>query len=116
MAKYTYSVFDGSPNEGDCDAWPSHDQLAIEADSTEEALDDVLDLMSVEAAGLNASDGYESGDHIHAIVWDADGMIVGQPVYTLTADDMGDDDDDGVEDEDEERDTEVASERDTERW
>lgn len=87
--QYTYSIFDSSPQESGDAAWPTHDGVKLDADSPEEAIEDVRDAMSVEAAGLNPSDGYSPGECIHAIVWDADGAIVGQPTYELTHEDLG---------------------------
>lgn len=92
MATYTYTVFDANPNSSSGTEWPSHSDIEIEADSDEEAIDDVRDVMSVEAAGLNAEDGYSAGDVLHALVWSEDGTIIGTPTYTLTAEDMGEDD------------------------
>lgn len=83
---YTYTIFDGDFCGGN---WPSHTQVVIEADSVEEAIDDVRDVLSGEAAGLNPSDGYAVGQIIHANVWTEDGAIVGQPTYELTAEDLG---------------------------
>jgi hypothetical protein len=89
MAIYTYTIFDANPNSSSGTEWPTHDDIQIEADSDEEVTAEVRDVMSVEAAGLNTSDGYEVGDVLHALVWDADGTIVGTPTYELTAEDLG---------------------------
>lgn len=95
MAKYTYTIFDADPNSSSGTEWPSHTDVALETDSEletdsdEEAVDEVRDVMSVEAASLNPSDGYEVGGRIEAIVWNEDGAIVGQPTYDLTAEDLG---------------------------
>lgn len=87
--RYTYSIFDADPSASSGDAWPGHDERKIEADSVEEAINEVRDVMEAEAAGLNAADGYEAGDTLHALIWDHTGTIVGTPIYTLTAEDMG---------------------------
>jgi len=89
MTTYTYTIFDHDPQSTDGNNWPTHTQITIDADSDAEAVEDVADVLSVEAAGLNPSDGYDPGDTIHAIVWDEDGSIVGQPTYILTHDDLG---------------------------
>ena len=95
MAKYTYTIFDSNPNEcGPCE-WPSHCQVEIAADCADAALELVSQQLESEAAELYTSDGYEPGDHIHAIVWDAEGgRCVGQTVYTITAGDLGQDETD----------------------
>lgn len=89
MTEYTYTIFDANPNSSSGTAWPDHQDIEIEADSDEEALDAVIDVMCSEAAGLNPDDGYDVGQLLYAIIWDADGTIVGEPVYRLTADDLG---------------------------
>lgn len=98
-ATYTYTIFDGEPNSWSGTEWPTHTQIEIEAESAADACDDVESVMSVEAAGLNACDGYSAGDVLHAIVWDADGIIVGTPTYTLTDEDIPESDDDSEESE-----------------
>jgi hypothetical protein len=89
MGKYTYTIFDASPQSSSGTEWPTHSDVAVEADSNEEAIEEVRDEMAGEAKGLNPSDGYSVGEDIHAIVWDEDGTIVGQPTYELTYDDLG---------------------------
>ncbi len=89
MAKYTYTIFDANPNDSSGTAWPDHDDVEIESDSDDEAIETVRATMSVEAAGLNASDGYDVGQRLYALVWDADEIIVGEPTYELTAEDLG---------------------------
>jgi hypothetical protein len=86
---YTYTIFDANPNTSSGTAWPSHEDIEIEAESDAEALGAVRDVMSTEAAGLNASDGYDVGQRLYALVWDADTVIVGEPTYELTAEDLG---------------------------
>ena len=89
MATYTYTIFDADPNSSSGTHWPSHQDIEIEADSDEEAVAEVEQVMESEAASLNPSDGYEAGNSIHAIVWADDGEIVGQPSYELTHQDLG---------------------------
>lgn len=86
---YTYTIFDANPNSSSGTEWPSHENIKIEADSDDEAIDEVRDVMSTEAAELNTSDGYDVGDTLHAIIWDEDGTIIGTPTYELTAEDLG---------------------------
>ncbi len=91
MATYTYTIFDADPQSSSGAQWPSHQDIEIEADCDADAVEEVESVMSVEAAGLNPSDGYEAGNSIHAIVWSDDGTIVGQPSYELTHQDLGTD-------------------------
>jgi hypothetical protein len=86
---YSYTIFDANPNSSSGTAWPSHEDIAIEAESDAEALDSVREVMSTESAGLHASDGYDVGQRLYALVWDADSVLVGEPTYDLTADDLG---------------------------
>lgn len=89
MADYTYTIFDANPNTSSGTAWPTHQDLDIEAESDEEALAAVRDVMSTEAAALNTEDGYQVGQLLYAIVWDENTVIVGEPTYELTAGDLG---------------------------
>ncbi len=89
MSKFTYTIFDANPNTSSGTAWDTHTDVEIEADSDQEAIDEVRDVMSIESSGLNAEDGYDVGQELHALVWDADETIVGTPTYEITADDMG---------------------------
>lgn len=81
---YTYTIFDANPNSSSGTAWPSHSDVEIEADSDENAVAEVRDVMEIEAAGLSAANGYVAGDCLHAIVWDEDGVIVGMPTHQVT--------------------------------
>lgn len=89
MATHTYTIFDANPNTSGSCAWPSHDDVEIDADSDYEAEVFVRSVMEAEAAGLSTDDGYDVGDRLYAIVWDSDGVIVGEPTYEITADDIG---------------------------
>lgn len=93
MSTYTYSIFDANPHSSSGTVWPSHDDVEIDAESDDEAIEAVLDVMSIEARGLNPQDGYDVGQRIYAIVWDGDTIIVGEPTYELTAEDLGVDSD-----------------------
>lgn len=86
--QFTYSIFDSDPSAGG-HAWPSHDDVPIEADSPEEAESDVLDEVQVQAAGLNREDDYDVGDRLYALVWDEYGTVVADPTYDLTEEDLG---------------------------
>lgn len=87
MTMYTYTIFDANPHQTSGTAWPTHSDLEIEADSDEEALGEVRDVMSIEAAGLNEADGYDVGQTLYAFVWQ-DGIMVGEPTYDLTIEDL----------------------------
>lgn len=89
MAKYTYTIFDANPNSCGGTEWPSHDGVEIEADSDQEASEEVYDVMSAESGRCNPVDGYEVGDRLYSLVWDETGRIIGDPTYTLTAEDLG---------------------------
>ena len=88
LSKYTYSIFDSNPHMSGGTTWPDHDDNEIAAESDDEAVDAVRDILETEAAGLDAADGYDVGQAIHALVWDADGLIVGDLRHMLTADDL----------------------------
>ena len=88
MSEYTYSIFDSDPNVNGS-AWPTHDEIDLEAESDEEAVSEVQNILEIKAAGLYACDGYGVGDTLYAIVWDVDGLIVGEPTYDLTYEDLG---------------------------
>lgn len=89
MAAYTYSIFDSDPStSGGCE-WPGHSNVEIEADSNEEAIEEVEAIMASEAKGLNPEDGYDVGQTIYGTVWSEDGTIVGSPTYELTTEDLG---------------------------
>jgi hypothetical protein len=89
MSTYTYTIYDSDPHTSGGTAWPSHEDIEIEAASDEEAINAVRDVMSVEAAGLNQADGYEVGQTLYALVWDPYAALVGEPTYELTAEDLG---------------------------
>ncbi len=89
MTQYTYTIFDADPNSNNGGAWDTHTDVELEADSDEEAIAEVSDVMSTEAAGLSPVDGYEVGRRLYAIVWSEDETIVGQPTYELTHEDLG---------------------------
>jgi len=87
--RYTYTIFDADPAVSGPSAWPSHEDLEIEADSSEDAVSDVAAELDVEAAGLSPSDGYEVGQTIYALVWDADGQVIARLTHDLSAEDLG---------------------------
>lgn len=85
---YTYSIFDADPSASSVDACPGHDDREVEAEDDEAVLGDVRDALEIVAAGLSVADGYEVGQRLFALIWDADGTIVATPTYELTADDL----------------------------
>lgn len=84
---YTYTIYDAHPAQSGSCAWPGHADVALEADTAEEALDEVSDALEVEAAGLSECDGYSAGQRIYAQIELPDGTadIVS---YELTEDDL----------------------------
>lgn len=86
---FTYTIFDASPHVSSGTAWDTHTEESIEADSIEDAIQEVGDVLEIEAAGLSTADGYEAGQRLYALVWDEDGVIVGEPTYALTEEDLG---------------------------
>lgn len=87
--EYTYTIFDASPQSSSGTEWPTHTDVELEADSDAEAIEEVRDVMSSQAAGLRTEDGYKVGEYIHAIVWDEDGTIIAQPTHELTYENLG---------------------------
>lgn len=90
---YTYTIFDDDPSSSSGVDWTDHADIEIEADDDDDAVDQVLAIMSAEAAGLRVEDGYRPGYRIYALIWDDEGVIIAQPVYRITAEDLGVDDD-----------------------
>lgn len=88
MAQFTYTIYDSNPHWNNAGVWPSHQDVDIEADSADEAAEDVQDELDVHAAGLSAVDGYDVGQTLHALVWDEDGQIVAEPTRVLTEEDL----------------------------
>lgn len=88
MSAYTYSIFDADPASVSGSEWPAHDRAEIEAADDEEALDEVLSILEIEAAGLSTADGYDVGDVIYAHVWSDDDTPIGDLSYTLTIEDL----------------------------
>jgi hypothetical protein len=103
---YTYTIFDADPNQSSGTAWDTHTNVEIEAEDDVDAIDQVNDVLEAEAAGLNASD-YDVGDVLYGMVWAPDGIALRTVTYTLTAEDLG------VEEEEEEDEDEASDEIDT---
>lgn len=89
MGTYTYTIFDANPHTSGGTAWPSHTDIEIEAESDEDALEEVRDALSVESSRLSVSDGYDVGQRLYALLWDSEGILVGEPTYDLTEEDLG---------------------------
>jgi hypothetical protein len=95
MAQYTYTIYDANPMQANGMAWPSHEDIEIEADSDEEVMDDVRDVMSVEAAGLKTGDGYDVGQTLYALIHDVESdTLLDIVTYEITAEDLSVDQDD----------------------
>lgn len=88
MSKYTYTIYDANPHTSSGTAWPTHQEVEIEAESDEDVLSEVEEIMETEAAGLSSADGYDVGQHLYALVWDSADIIVGQLTYALTTEDL----------------------------
>lgn len=86
--EWRYSIFDADPQSSTGTVWTDHDNVELDAESDEDAIDQVRELLQDEASGLNISDGYCVGDQIHALVWRDGETIIAQPKYTLTLDDL----------------------------
>jgi len=87
MSNYTYTIYDADPaRSGPCE-WPSHVDVAIEADDDSEARDAVVDALEVAAAGLSEADGYSVGQSIYAQIAKPDGTA-DVASYALTAEDL----------------------------
>jgi hypothetical protein len=89
MATYTYSVFDANPNETGGSVWPHHCQREIEADDDSKAVYEVRTILEECGSTCRPEDGYEVGQKLYSYVWSDDHVIVGEPTYTLTAEDLG---------------------------
>jgi len=89
LQTYTYTIFDANPHSSSGTAWPTHQDVEIQAESDEGAIEVASDVMSTEAAGLNSEDGYDAGQLLYALVWNDEETIVGEPTYEVTAEDLG---------------------------
>lgn len=98
--KFSYTIYDAPPSQCGGVGWLHQQDVEIEADSDDDALEQVQDILSEEACYLSKDDGYEIGQKIYANIWNEDGEIIGTLNYTLTEDDLG------IEDEYEEDDEE----------
>jgi len=85
---YTYTLYDGDPDSsGGCELGEVDQELV--ADSLEEAVEEVEELLSLEAAGLSREQGYEAGDRLYALVWDHQGCVTAKVIHVLTDEDLG---------------------------
>lgn len=90
MNTYRYTIFDANPQTSSGTDWPSHSRVELSAASDKDAEDAVCDVMQAEAERgvCRPDDGYKVGQKLYAIIWGDDGQIVGEPTYTLTAEDL----------------------------
>ncbi len=88
MTAYTYTIFDADPSSSGGCALPGHEDVELESDSVEEAVDAARDALEIVACGLSTADGYSVGQRLYALVWDANCTVVGSPTYTLTEEDL----------------------------
>lgn len=87
--RYTYTVFDGDPaSSGPCE-WPHMSEVAHEAESDEDAIEEIGWLVEPWLHGLSRSDGYSEGDLIHVLIWDRDGSEIEHLRYRLTEEHLG---------------------------
>jgi hypothetical protein len=78
---YTYTIFDAPPSMSGGTAWPSHENVEVEADSPEEALE--VALSEAEIYG-DTCDEYDDGYVLYVLVWDADGIVVADGTHTVS--------------------------------
>lgn len=70
---YTYEFFDAHSGPYGWDI-----EGEIEADSDEDAVAQVREILRPEVDGLSREPDYDEGDLVWALIWDEDGMIVAQ--------------------------------------
>jgi len=87
MSRYTYTIFDGDPATGGV-AWPNQTGVTLEAESDDEAVAQVTELLEDAAAELSVLDAYDPGDVVYSIVWREDGTVVGSPTHVLSVKDL----------------------------
>lgn len=83
---YAYTIYDRDPSRGP--ALTLAEDVAVEADTEDEAVDELRDAIEVAAAGLSPEDGYAVGDTIVGHL-ECDGVIVRTVTYALTSEDLG---------------------------
>ena len=91
---YQYTIYDADPDVSSGGALLDAEDISIEADTLDEAIDDVRTAVEVYAAGLQAED-YQPGDMLYALVWHDGGTE--RLTYTITAEDLGISGDDAQE-------------------
>ena len=90
MKTYTYTIFDSNPHTSGGTAWPHQQGVRLTAHSGRDARAWLVRRLAYECAALHTSDGYTVGQVIYTLLWDEDGVLVGNPpTYTLTAEDLG---------------------------
>ena len=91
MKTYTYAIFDSNPHTSGAAAWPHQNGATLLAASDEAARQLVKScLVYACAVGLCPDDGYRVDQIIYTLIWNEDGVSVGNPpTYTLTAKDLG---------------------------
>ena len=90
MSTYTYTVFDANPHTSSGTAWPHAQELSVEAATDADARKLVLSSLTRMCSTLGLEDGYVPGQRIYTLVWNQDGVLIGNPpTYTLHEHDLG---------------------------
>jgi hypothetical protein len=90
MKTYTYTIFDSNPHTSGGTAWPHQSGVNLQAASDEDARQLVKNRLVCECAALWVGDGYEVDQLIYTLIWNDDGVVIGNPpTYTLTAKNLG---------------------------
>lgn len=72
MKAFTYTIFDANPSESGNVSWPSHCNVAVEAETADDALEIAL------GEARENSEDYDKGHELFALVWDARGKVVAE--------------------------------------
>lgn len=83
MNQFTFSIFDGNLYNSSASAWPTHDQITFEAENDRQALSAAQELTE---EAVTESGAYEIGDEVVVNVWDAEGVLVGRRMLTVSED------------------------------
>jgi hypothetical protein len=78
--QFTYSIYDGNPNQSGQCVWPAHDNEPMEALDIATAVKTVERIARKEGRECGE---YEDGTTIWYLIWDEDEIIVGDGNVTL---------------------------------
>lgn len=90
MRTYTYTIFDADPAVSGPSAWPHQEGIRFEAENDKQAVETARQALETACQALDSADGYDPGDQIHMLVWDADYVQIATLVEELGALDEGD--------------------------